>query len=276
VSKQIHIAPGVPPALAKANASNGSVVIGNAPGPQFVAVVLRVDIAPFTDARVVQALKLLTNRPQIVKDAYDGYATIGNDAMGATYQYWASDIKPVYDPERAKSLLKAAGQENLSGEIASSPAVPGMLETATLWSAQAGAVGLKIPVKEYSPAVFYTTAAGNLTNRRPIGTTTWNAIPFGLSALYLATVATDAQYPETGWGLLPGQETLINAALAADPATAGSAWHAAQEQQVKEGGYIIPANPNYLDVYAPNVRGVKTTAAGLCSNFAFSKGWLVS
>jgi peptide/nickel transport system substrate-binding protein len=106
-SGQIDIAPNVPPALAKANASSGRIVLGNAHGPAFIAVVMRVNVPPFNDARVVQAFKLAVDRQAVVNTVFDGYATLGNDSAGATFKYWASDIKPQHDPEKAKALLKA-------------------------------------------------------------------------------------------------------------------------------------------------------------------------
>jgi hypothetical protein len=59
-----------------------------------------------------------------------------------------------------------------------------------------------------------------------------------------------------------------------DPAKAQEKWHAVQEQQVKEGGYLLPASFNWLDAYAPNVRGVVTNSAGACANYDFHKAWL--
>jgi len=119
ISNQAQIAPNAPAALAKANANR--VVIGNSSGPQFMAIVLRVDVPPFDDPRVVQALKLLTNRDTIVTDAWDGYATVGNDCPCPTFQYWDSSYHAVYDPEKAKSLLKAAGADKLSMPVVTAP-----------------------------------------------------------------------------------------------------------------------------------------------------------
>ena len=40
------------------------------------------------------------------------------------------------------------------------------------------------------------------------------------------------------------------------------------------GGYLIPANINYLDGYGLGVRGIKTTSAMNCNNFDFASAWL--
>jgi peptide/nickel transport system substrate-binding protein len=278
LSGQIDIAPGVPPALAKANASTGKVVLGNSPGPAFISIALRADMAPFTDPRVIQALKLLTNRSGIVEDAFDGYATLGNDLPGSTLPYYASDIKPEYDPEKAKSLLKAAGHESLTLPVYTSDSVPGMVETATLWTAQAKAAGVNAQVKQLAASVFFTEKSpGYATNQRPAECTYWNVMPPALGPFYLEALYKTAVYPETGWGLHPGQDNLINDALGELNATkAKDKWHAVQEQQVKSGGYIVPANFTYLDAYSPKVHGVETNASGNCANYTFYKGWLSS
>ena len=278
LSNQIDIAPGVTPALALENARSGQLVLGNEPGPAFVAVTMRVDEPPFNDPRVVQAFKLLTDREAFVADAFDGYATPGNDCVGATLQYWASDIKSAYDPEKAKFLLKAAGHENLTIPLIGSAVIPGIVESGTIWSAQAQAVGVNAPLKLLSPSVYYTSSyPGYTTNQRPLSLNYWNVMPPSLGVYYLIAINASAQYPETGWGLRPGQDTLLDDALGeTDPGKAEVKWRAVQEQQVAEGGYLVVANFNYLDAYAPNVHGAVTNASGNVANYTFYKAWIAT
>ena len=81
--------------------------------------------------------------------------------------------------------------------------------------------------------------------------------------------------PETAWGQAPGQDKLFNDALGeTNPTKAEAKWHAVQEQQVREGGYIITTNFNFLDAYGTNVRGVTTNPAGPNANYKYDKGWL--
>jgi peptide/nickel transport system substrate-binding protein len=276
LSGSLDIAPGVPPALAKANASTGKLVLGNAPGPGFIAVTMRLDQPPFNDARVVQAMKLLTDRQAFVDQVFDGYATPGNDSIGATLKYWASDLKPEHDPEKAKSLLKAAGHDGLSFTLLTSPVVPGMVESGTLWAEQAGHAGVKANLKQLSPSVYYASAnPGYLTGQRPISVNYWNVLPPSLAGFYLEALNAKAPFNETTWGKRPGEDTLFNDALAeTDPAKAADKWHAVQEEQATKGGYAVVANNNYLDAYASNVHGVKTTSAGSNSNYDYHAAWL--
>jgi peptide/nickel transport system substrate-binding protein len=274
LSGDIDTAPGVPQALARAN--SGRMVIGNAAGPGFIAVCMRVNEPPFDDVRVRQALKLLLNRQTFVTDVFSGYATPGNDCVGATLQYWASDIKAAYDPEKAKSLLKAAGHESLTLELLTSPVVPGMVESGTLYAEQAKAVGVTANIRQMSPSVYYSTASpAYATGQRPFSVNYWNAIPPSLAGFYLEALNRHAPFNETSWGFAPGQDTLFYDAMAeTDSAKAAEKWHAVQELQATRGGYIIVSNVNYVDAYSTKVRGVETTSAGDNNNFTFSRAWL--
>ena len=54
----------------------------------------------------------MIDREQIVQNALGGYGTIGNDLACPFDQDYAHFPQRNYDPEQAKSLLKAAGQEH--------------------------------------------------------------------------------------------------------------------------------------------------------------------
>lgn len=275
---QIDIAPAIPSALAKTNADSGGLVLGNSPGSAFVAVTMRINKPPFNDPRVVQAFKLFTERKPFVTNVFNGYATAGNDCPGAGLEYWASDIKPEYDPDKARSLLKAAGQENLTLPLLTSETLPGMNASSALWAEQAGRAGVTAKIKQFPPSSYYTSAnPGYFTDQRPLSTNFWITYPPALGVFYLLTLNSGAVVPETAWGQAPGQDKLFNDALGeTNPTKAKAKWHAVQEQQVREGGYIIVANFNFLDAYGTNVRGVKTDPAGPNANYTYDKGWLAA
>ena len=85
------------------------------------------------------AFRLLANRPQIVRQGLSGHGTVGNDIFSPLDPAYAGDEFPQrrYDPERARSLLRAAGQENLEVELVTSPADTGMVEGATIFAENA-------------------------------------------------------------------------------------------------------------------------------------------
>ena len=265
----------VPPALAKANAASGRIVLGNEPGPAFVAPSMRVDKAPFTDPRVTQALKLVANRRAAVSDAFDGYATPGNDCPCATNQYFASDIKAEYDPEKARSLLKAAGHEGLSLTLYTGDIIPGMNETATLYAQQAKAAGMNITVQIVNPSIYYSAASpgGNYTDKL-FSINNWTTGTNSLAAFYLQALYTGCPYAETHFGSPSDDKLLFDALGETDPSAAQQKWHAVQELQVQKGGYVVMENFDWLDAYAPRVRGIQTTEVGPCNYWDFKRAWM--
>jgi peptide/nickel transport system substrate-binding protein len=72
---------------------------------------MRCDQAPFTDARVRQAIALSLNRPQIVSALFQGYADVGNDSPFAPVfpSTNTSVAQRKQNIAQAKSLLSQAG-----------------------------------------------------------------------------------------------------------------------------------------------------------------------
>jgi peptide/nickel transport system substrate-binding protein len=124
-------------------------------------ITMRMDKAPFDDVRVRQAFRLIVDREQMIEQAYSGYAILGNDMP--------SIIDPLYndslpqreqDIEQAKSLLKAAGHENLSVEMITSPVEGGVVESAQVFAEQAKAAGVNVRVKRLDPTSFFESFPG--------------------------------------------------------------------------------------------------------------------
>jgi peptide/nickel transport system substrate-binding protein len=118
---------------------------------------MRVDVAPFNDVRVRRAFRLLINRPQVVQQGLSGFGRVGNDIYSPFDPAYAGDEFPQrrYDPEQAKSLLRQAGQENLSVELITSPADTGMVEGATIFAQNAKAGGVDVTVRNVDGGTIY-------------------------------------------------------------------------------------------------------------------------
>ena len=277
LANDVDIIPTVPPALAKANAATGRIVLGNAPGPGFVAPTMAIDRPPFTDVRVRQALRLLADRKATALAAFDGYATPGNDCPGNTLQFWASGLKRSADPEQAKSLLKAAGQENLALTLYTADIIPGMNETATLYAQQAKAGGVNISVKTVDPATYYSAASpGGNYLAKTFSINNWTTETSSIALFYLSALYKHAPYNETHWNSSTADKLLYDALAETNASAAEQKWLAVQELQFNEGGYIVTNNFNWLDAYAPKVRGIKTTSDGPCNYYDFKSAWLAA
>jgi peptide/nickel transport system substrate-binding protein len=86
------------------------MVVNTAPTAVTTVLRMRVDVEPWTDNRVRQALKMCQDREKILQLAYFGQGDLGIDAHVAPVHpaYCEKDI-PAYDPEGAKALLAEAG-----------------------------------------------------------------------------------------------------------------------------------------------------------------------
>jgi peptide/nickel transport system substrate-binding protein len=76
---------------------------------------MNVNVAPFKDVRVRQAIALALNRPELARGLWGQYGHVGNDSpMWPGYPYTSHSVPQRHlDIAKAKALLKAAGAENL-------------------------------------------------------------------------------------------------------------------------------------------------------------------
>jgi peptide/nickel transport system substrate-binding protein len=273
LAKDLDVVPQTVPALAAANASSGRLVLGNQPGPSCVPMIMRVDQGALKDPKIREALKLIPNRDQFVSNVFSGYGTVSNDSIGYGDKYWASDLKQEQDLDKAKSLLKSAGASKFSVTLKTSTVVAGMNEIATLFKRQAAAAGVTINLKQYSPTAYYTPQAGVFTRDFCL-----DFASQGLNSLaifYLTWMLPKAPYNQSHFGNAAADRKLVLDALGeTDEGKAKDKWHTVQEQQVKDGPYIVPATQNWLDAYGTNVRGVQTTTAYTCNGYDFASAWL--
>jgi peptide/nickel transport system substrate-binding protein len=117
-------------------------------------IVMRCNVAPFNDNRVRQAMRLLVNRPQMVEQAYGGYARIANDMPDPDDPAYPRLPQRQQDIEQAKSLLKAAGHENLAVTLTVTPEKGGLVASGQVFAEQAAAAGVKVTIKNLPPSAF--------------------------------------------------------------------------------------------------------------------------
>jgi peptide/nickel transport system substrate-binding protein len=275
LSGQINVSSWVPPTIAASQKHNSRLKLLQSHSPDPYVIFMRVDKGQFADVRVRQALKALADRDALVNDALVGFGQPGNDLVGVGTDYYLDLPVPPPDVEKAKSLLKAAGQENLTFSLPTSNAVPGFVEAATLFAQQCSKGGVTVNVKNIPAATYYTSAAGFLT--RPIcmdNGTTYQS----LTLLFQTWYSKGAPYNETFWGHQPGgaaAEKLIDEAIGElNPSKAQDLWHEAQTQQHSAGGTLVYATADYIDAVAPNVQGLKTTPAGNLNLGRLLDGWI--
>jgi peptide/nickel transport system substrate-binding protein len=271
---QIDVAPVFPGNYARQQQSSQQVNVLSSPSGQGYAFSMRLTKPPWNDQRVVEAMKLLCDRQSLIDGVLPGYADVGNDLIGRYSQYFAEDLKPELDVERAKALLKAAGQENLTVTLPTSNATPGFVEAATLYAQQAAQAGVTINVEPVSAATYYTTSGGYLS--RPFGQTNFSTLG-SLTAVCAAAFLPGCAYEETGWSAQPGggNQKLIGEAMGElDPRKAAELWRELQLEWVKKDGHVWWSYPNYIDAANKNVSGLSSNAFLPLNNFRFLDAFL--
>jgi peptide/nickel transport system substrate-binding protein len=69
---------------------------------------------PFNDPKLREAISYAINCEELVKFLYQGYADVANSPLPSFMPGYDKDVKPyAYDPEKAKTMLKELGKENL-------------------------------------------------------------------------------------------------------------------------------------------------------------------
>jgi peptide/nickel transport system substrate-binding protein len=124
---------------------------------------MRNDIAPFTDARVRQAIALTLDRPAIVQALFKGYSDLGNDSPFAPVFPSTNTSVPqrAKDISKAKSLLAAAGHPRGFSTHLIGNDVGEIPEYAQIVAQSAKAIGVDISVKVEASSVYYGKTFGS-------------------------------------------------------------------------------------------------------------------
>jgi peptide/nickel transport system substrate-binding protein len=263
----IHAAGGFDgPQLAALGAVSGVQTVPSHTG-SITPFTMRVDKPPFNDFRVRQALRLLVDRPQLIDSALDGYGVVASDVFSPYDPDFDSGLHREQDIPQAKSLLKAAGHENLTVTLVTAPAATGMVAMATVLAEQAKAAGVTINLDSVTTSSFFA----------PNNYLSWTfSQDFYSYDPYLMQVSTSmlptSPFNETHTNS-PTLNSLYNAANSTlDPATRKQILYEMQTYDFNKGGYIIPAYIDSLDAYSTKITGYSSSATGVpLSNFDFEK-----
>jgi len=265
---------GVIPGTFARQAAGSSINLINSPSGSGQCFTMRCDRGPFADVRVRQAMKLLCNRQALIDGVFPGYAAVGNDVEGRFTKYYDMSLHPTYDVEKAKSLLKAAGQQDLNVTLQTSNASPGFTQAATLYAQQAAQAGVKINVQTLSPSVYYTSAGGYLG--RAFGQDDGNS--WASMMLVAATYfVKGCPYDETGWTTQPGggDQALVSQAIGElNPSKAQELWTELQKKWQSEDGHLIWSWANFTDAAANKIHGLSGGIAQPLNNFNLVDAWI--
>jgi peptide/nickel transport system substrate-binding protein len=251
---------------------SGNVVKINESG-NWVPFTMDCATAPFSDVRVRQAFRLIPDRTQMLEQVFGGFGKVGNDVFSPYDPGYPTDLpQRQQDLDRAKFLLKAAGQSGLSISLTTDPAAAGEISMADVFATQAKGAGVNVQINQYPVGTFYS----NYYLKVPFG------MDYGTTQLFLANAAQ----------LMIGSASPYNANHFNDPEynrlyaqAISTTSEATREQLVGQmahvdydrGGYIVPVFSPSIEAYTSNVGGVTDYVTGVSPNNAdFKKMWLAS
>jgi peptide/nickel transport system substrate-binding protein len=266
-----------PDAVSLADALRTGVVdaVGTLDGPQFTSLAnttqvktvaskagtivpftMRTDLAPFSDVRIRQALRLAAGRPQLIDSALDGYGTAASDVFSPWDPEFDNALRREQDIPQAKHLLKQAGREDLHVELVTSPIATGAVAMATVLAEQAAAAGITIRLRQVDPGTFF----GSNYLRWPF------AQDFYSYSAYLTQV-TLSMLPSSPWNEThensPAYIRLYHQANATlNTSVRKEIAYRMQQADFTHGGYIIPAFIDSLDAYSAKVTGYRASRVG--------------
>ena len=251
--------------------ANAGLQLLDSPTGAWLALAMRVDVAPFDDVRVRQAMRLLVDRPQVVAQGLGGQAIVGNDLYGRYDVAYAKDLAQRHqDVAQAKSLLKQAGRSDLQAELVTAPSFQGMVEGSTVFAQNATDAGISVKVKKVDGATLY----GNQWLSWPFAADYWVTRSY-LSQASLSSLPS-SKWNETHWSDPEYVKLVTQAQGQPDEAKRTELLVAAQALEYDKGGYIIPSFTNQVDAYSAKVGGfVQSKTGNSLNNFTFrSVGFL--
>ncbi len=122
----------------------------------WVGLTMFGDTAPYNDPKIIQAMQFAADRKKIMGVVAPGIDLIGPDIpVPTTDPFFPAGLQPrAYDPDQAKSLLKAAGMDPLSIDVY---AYQGdKLDTVVSYKSGAEAAGVNINVQNVPHDTFFS------------------------------------------------------------------------------------------------------------------------
>jgi peptide/nickel transport system substrate-binding protein len=227
----------------------------------WIPICMAIDMPPFNDPKVRQAMRLIVDRQQILEQLGSGYGQIANDMYSPFDEGYNKDLpQRVQDIEQAKSLLKSAGKEGLSVDLHTTNGASGMVELASVFASQAKAAGVNITVKN-DPNYY-----GDAYLKLAFSVDFWGTRGY-LNQVQQGSLP-NSPYNETHWPPSSGEGSnfgdLYKQALAeTDSAKRIEIEHEMQKAEYDNGGYIIPYFNSLIDGHSAKVAGLSPSKGTL-------------
>jgi peptide/nickel transport system substrate-binding protein len=259
-----------PPQMAALANTKGVKAVASHTG-QFKPFTMRIDQAPFNDAKVRQAMRLLVGRQQMIDSALDGFGVVASDVFAPYDPDFNASLRRQQDIPQAKALLKQAGHENLVVNLTTSPIATATVALATVFAEQAAAAGVKVNIKQIDPGTFFGSNYLNWTFSQDY----YSYAPY-LNQVAQSFLGDSSPFNETHSNSAHYNNLYQQANATSNASTRKEILFEMQQIDFQQGPYIIPTFMDTLDAYTTKIAGYGTAKVGeSLSGWDFEHFWFV-
>ena len=216
-------------------------------------IAMQMDVQPFNDVRVRQALKLAMDRKKMLQLVAQGNGILVNDIpIASILEYSLPGTPRGRDVNRAKTLLRQAGYEDgLKVKLSVSDVQARFIEIATVYKSMAAEADIDVEL-EIGPGDTYWD---NVWLKTPMFVSAWIARP--TDAMLALLLLSKADWNETHWRRAKWDARFATARRTLDYKKRQAIYRSLQKEVIEQGGYLVPYMVNTIDATRANVRGWK-------------------
>ncbi|MEO1140091.1 MAG: ABC transporter substrate-binding protein [Pseudomonadota bacterium] len=248
---QLDMERGVKPLMRRALLRSDRYVIQDIPTGNWSGIVFRTDVAPYDDARVRQALRMVVDREEMLKLALDGGGVVSCDTpVAPNDQYRATQICP-RSVSTARALLAQAGYpDGIDVKLYVAPIDGVWSSMAVIFQQQAKAARIRVKIVNAAADGYWS----QIWMKKDAFVTSWGARPAhqALSEAFQSEAKWNESYFSD-----PNFDRLLEEAqgeLAFDARRA--AYIEAQQYLSETSGTLIPFHRSQLVALSPRVRNM--------------------
>ena len=226
-------------ALFQSLQSEPGILTYDIPTNGFDVIRLRSDREPGNDPRIMQAMRLATDRAAILELVHQGYGAIGNDSpIGPLYEAFhdPSVQPPARDVEAAKALLADAGYPDGISLVLHTPDSGGRPDLAAVLKEQWAEAGIDIEISVEPENIYYGEDGWLEVD---LGITGWGSRPYPQFYLDVMLI-TGAKWNESHFADAEFDALAATTSSTLDDAERIEAFRQIQELLAERGPIIIP------------------------------------
>lgn len=251
LADQVDILYDFNPAAAEVVGQNPDYIVREFPSGGWIALVMRTDRAPFDDARVRQAMKLVVDRPAMLQAVLQGRGAVGGDHPIWSGDPYALPVDRPRDIERARELLTEAGYaDGLDVTLFSSDVRAIYPAMAVVYQQQAAEAGINVEIRQAPADSYWDTTY----MKEAFFCSNWAERP--ADQILNEAFRTGSTWNESFWSNAEFDRLLEDARREADFEARRELYRQAQRLIVEEGGVIVPSFNSVLTAMHRRVRNL--------------------